>query len=75
MGADPSRCLVIEDSEMGLRAARAAGMAVWHFVGGAHMKEGYNLPADITPDRTVPSMEEMGQAFAELGVCRADFFR
>jgi beta-phosphoglucomutase-like phosphatase (HAD superfamily) len=35
-GAQPDRCLVIEDSLPGLRAARAAGMTVWHFTGGSH---------------------------------------
>jgi HAD superfamily hydrolase (TIGR01509 family) len=36
-GADPSRCVVIEDSLNGLRAARAAGMRAWRFVGGSHL--------------------------------------
>ena len=36
MQADPGRCLVVEDSEPGLLAARAAGMTVWRFTGGSH---------------------------------------
>jgi HAD superfamily hydrolase (TIGR01509 family) len=36
MGVPPSRCLVIEDSLPGVTAARAAGMAVLGFHGGAH---------------------------------------
>ncbi|MCX2180969.1 HAD-IA family hydrolase [Streptomyces sp. SKN60] len=29
LGADPARCLVIEDAPTGVRAGRAAGMTVW----------------------------------------------
>jgi HAD superfamily hydrolase (TIGR01509 family) len=36
MQADPRRTLVIEDSISGVRAAKAAGMTVWGFVGGSH---------------------------------------
>jgi HAD superfamily hydrolase (TIGR01509 family) len=37
MGADPARCLVIEDSLPGLAAGLAAGMKVWQFTGGSHL--------------------------------------
>lgn len=33
---EPARCLVIEDSNHGIAAARAAGMTVWGFTGGSH---------------------------------------
>jgi HAD superfamily hydrolase (TIGR01509 family) len=48
---DPLRCLVIEDSLNGIRAARAAGMPVWRFTGGAHLA-GRILeePDDARPD-------------------------
>ena len=36
LGIDPAHCLVIEDSENGIQAAKAAGMRVWGFVGGSH---------------------------------------
>lgn len=36
MGAEPARCLVVEDSRPGVEAARAAGMAVALFTGGSH---------------------------------------
>jgi HAD superfamily hydrolase (TIGR01509 family) len=38
MGVDPSRCLVIEDSLPGLSAGLAAGMEVWQFTGGSHLR-------------------------------------
>ncbi len=37
MGVDPAHALVIEDSQPGLLAARAAGMRVLHYRGGAHL--------------------------------------
>ena len=36
MGVKPKDCLVIEDSVAGVVAARAAGMAVFGFVGASH---------------------------------------
>lgn len=39
MGTPPDRCLVIEDSQPGLQAARAAGMRVLHYTGGAHLRD------------------------------------
>jgi beta-phosphoglucomutase-like phosphatase (HAD superfamily) len=43
---------VIEDSLTGIRAARAAGMAVWRFVGGSHL--GDSAPAE--PEGAVPDL-------------------
>lgn len=66
MGADPSDCLVIEDSLNGIRAAHAAGMDVWRFVGGSHFT-GLDLtePADARPERRVASFAGLR---AELGL-------
>ena len=44
MGADPAACIVLEDSLNGVRAGLAAGMRVWRFTGGSHLKG-----LDLTP--------------------------
>ena len=38
-GVSPARCLVIEDSAFGIRAARAAKMRAIGFLGGSHLKD------------------------------------
>ncbi len=47
MGAEAQDCLVIEDSVAGVVAARAAGMAVFGFVGGSHFSR-LDDGADLT---------------------------
>ncbi|MBK8458576.1 MAG: HAD family hydrolase [Phyllobacteriaceae bacterium] len=41
MGAEPARTIVIEDSVHGVKAAKAAGMRVIGFTGGAHSWPGH----------------------------------
>lgn len=41
LGVDPARCLVVEDSENGVRAGAAAGMTVCGFTGGGHCFAGH----------------------------------
>jgi HAD superfamily hydrolase (TIGR01509 family) len=41
MGADPSRCVVIEDSPFGVEGAVAAGMVAIGYTGGGHTYDGH----------------------------------
>jgi HAD superfamily hydrolase (TIGR01509 family) len=44
MAAEPARCLVVEDSEVGIRAAKAAGMTVFGFTGASHVRPETHAP-------------------------------
>jgi HAD superfamily hydrolase (TIGR01509 family) len=67
MGVDPAACVVIEDSLNGVRAGLAAGMAVWRFTGGSHLK-GLDLspPEDATPQADYASFAAMRAAHPGL---------
>jgi len=60
MGADPARCLVIEDSVAGVQAGVAAGMTVWGFTGGLHHQtgRGAEMLAAAGADRVFNKMTE-----------------
>lgn len=59
LGADPASCVVIEDAQVGIRAARAAGTKAVA-VTTTHPAEAL---APESPDRIVESLEEVNVAF------------
>jgi HAD superfamily hydrolase (TIGR01509 family) len=59
MGVDPSQCLVVEDSDLGIAAAQAAGMTAWQFTGGSHYAACHRKPsASIRADRSFRDMTD-----------------
>ena len=69
MGAEPARCLVIEDSPAGILAAERAGMRVFAFTGGSHAGEGVLQAAieQLNPDRLFADMDELPSLLAGTG--------
>jgi HAD superfamily hydrolase (TIGR01509 family) len=67
MGAEPKDCLVIEDSDLGIAAAQAAGMRAWQFTGGGHYAASHRRPSPaIKPDRSFHDMADFFQAAPHL---------
>src|ERR1700730_2350793 len=60
MQVDPHRTLVIEDSISGVKAAKAAGMTAWGFVGGSHYpsRDGNAILTEAGADRIFARMAD-----------------
>jgi HAD superfamily hydrolase (TIGR01509 family) len=67
LGMDPSRCIVVEDSVNGVRAGRAAGMAVIGFTAGGHCLDGHaaSLAANGA-DVVISDSADLGEAIDDL---------
>lgn len=62
MQTAPRDCIVVEDSLPGLHAGQAAGMQVWHFVGGSHMKPVHpEVPEDARPHHRFADFDDFFQ--------------
>jgi HAD superfamily hydrolase (TIGR01509 family) len=61
MGANPDRCVVVEDSRYGVQAARAAGMDVLGYAGGL-------TPAEVLEGPRTVVFEDMRQLPTLLGL-------
>jgi HAD superfamily hydrolase (TIGR01509 family) len=67
MQVAPADCLVIEDSRYGVMAARAAGMEVWGFTGGAHhggLEDAGQVLLDAGAHRLFDDMRTLAGAIA-----------
>jgi HAD superfamily hydrolase (TIGR01509 family) len=68
MGVEPRDCLVVEDSDLGIAAAKAAGMLAWQFTGGSHFAASHpRAEVDVSPDRTFYRMADFFAGAPELG--------
>lgn len=60
MGAEPARCIVIEDSVHGITGARAAGMRVIGFTGASHTSPGHaNMLMEAGAETTIHRMADL----------------
>jgi HAD superfamily hydrolase (TIGR01509 family) len=66
MGAQPERCLVIEDSLPGVTAAKAAGMTAYGFIGASHCPPDHNARLSAAgADLVFAEMRELPRLIAQ----------
>lgn len=67
MQADPARCIVIEDSLLGVRGGVAAGMTVLGFAGASHVEAGHHDALRAEGARLVfDALSELPKILSEL---------
>ena len=63
----PQDCVVVEDSDLGIAAAQAAGMIAWQFTGGSHYAASHRTPNPaVRADRSFHDMRDFFSAAPEL---------
>jgi HAD superfamily hydrolase (TIGR01509 family) len=72
IGVGPARSLVIEDSVIGVEAAKAAGMTAWRFLGGSHWARTAPGEGAAEPDATFYTMAALGSALRDGGASVKD---
>ena len=73
MKADPANCIVIEDSVHGIAGAKAAGMRVIGFTGGAHSYPGHSdLLTEAGAETAINRWADLGPVLEALAVWSDD---
>ncbi|MCC0044795.1 MAG: HAD family hydrolase [Brucellaceae bacterium] len=73
MKADPAKCIVIEDSVHGIAGAKAAGMRVIGFTGGAHSYPGHSdLLTEAGAETAINRWADLGPVLEALAVWSDD---